>query len=152
MHEGKSRGSGLESRKTRLEATGEGPEGWQPRQSVKKRVGTRAPGTARCGAGLVGLLRGRSRRIRGKGSCARSVGPRTVTTYSRGRVRIVRNPLNVMARLAEVVGRNGMWLARCARLGGSRDPNVLTVGMGCRKLQIENLNPEMDLGGGKYVG
>ncbi|PKI68505.1 hypothetical protein CRG98_011101 [Punica granatum] len=34
-----------------------------------------------------------------------------------GRVRVVRNPLNAMARLAEVVGRNGTWLARCARLG-----------------------------------
>ncbi|PKI44056.1 hypothetical protein CRG98_035558, partial [Punica granatum] len=93
----------------------------------------------------------RERRIGGKGSYARSVGPRTVTTSSRGRVRVVRNPLNVMARLAEVVGRNGTWLARCVRLGGSRDPNVLTVEMGCRKLQIENLSLEMDLGGGKYV-
>ncbi|OWM84381.1 hypothetical protein CDL15_Pgr017485 [Punica granatum] len=41
------------------------------------------------------------------GGCARLVGPRTVTTSSRGRVRVVRNPLNVMARLAKVVGRNG---------------------------------------------
>ncbi|PKI40403.1 hypothetical protein CRG98_039207 [Punica granatum] len=41
------------------------------------------------------------------GDCARLVGPRTVTTSSRGRVRVVRNPLNVMARLAEVVGGNG---------------------------------------------
>ncbi|PKI74766.1 hypothetical protein CRG98_004842 [Punica granatum] len=35
---------------------------WHPRQSVEKWVGTRAPGTARCKVGLVGLLRGRSRR------------------------------------------------------------------------------------------
>ncbi|OWM84383.1 hypothetical protein CDL15_Pgr017487 [Punica granatum] len=41
------------------------------------------------------------------GGCARLVGPRTVTTSSRGRVRVVRNPLNVMARLVKVVGRNG---------------------------------------------
>ncbi|OWM82734.1 hypothetical protein CDL15_Pgr024884 [Punica granatum] len=39
--------------------------------------------------------------------CARLIGPRIVTTSSRGRVRVVRNPWNVMARLAEVVGRNG---------------------------------------------
>ncbi|OWM75267.1 hypothetical protein CDL15_Pgr023788 [Punica granatum] len=83
--------------------------------------------------------------------CARLIGPRTVTTSSRGRVRVVRNPLNVMARLAEVVGRNGTWLARCARLGRSRDPNVLAAGTGCWRPQIENLSPEMDLGGGKYV-
>ncbi|PKI47862.1 hypothetical protein CRG98_031736 [Punica granatum] len=38
--------------------------------------------------------------------CARLIGPRTVTTSSRGRMRVVRNPWNVMARLAEVVGRN----------------------------------------------
>ncbi|PKI68498.1 hypothetical protein CRG98_011094 [Punica granatum] len=42
--------------------------------------------------------------------CARFVGPRTVTTSSLGRVRVVRNPLDVMARLTEVVGRNGTWL------------------------------------------
>ncbi|PKI34042.1 hypothetical protein CRG98_040617 [Punica granatum] len=39
--------------------------------------------------------------------CARLIGPQTVITSSRGRVRVVRNPWNVMARLAEVVGRNG---------------------------------------------
>ncbi|PKI61338.1 hypothetical protein CRG98_018273 [Punica granatum] len=44
------------------------------------------------------------------GGCARLIGPRTVTTSSRGRVRVVRNPLNVMARLAEVVGENGTWM------------------------------------------
>ncbi|OWM77049.1 hypothetical protein CDL15_Pgr019848 [Punica granatum] len=41
------------------------------------------------------------------GGCARLIGPRTVTTSSRERVRVVRNPLNMMARLAKVVGRNG---------------------------------------------
>ncbi|PKI58317.1 hypothetical protein CRG98_021294 [Punica granatum] len=88
-------------------------------------------------AGFVGLLRDRSRRpwadpnvprpeqtrkcerkfgknernpVREKrvnDGCARLAGPRTVTTSSRGRVRVVRNPWNVMARLAEVVGGNG---------------------------------------------
>ncbi|PKI46209.1 hypothetical protein CRG98_033398 [Punica granatum] len=33
-----------------------------------------------------------------------------MTTSSRARVRVVRNPWNVMARLAEVVGRNGTCL------------------------------------------
>ncbi|OWM68700.1 hypothetical protein CDL15_Pgr020640 [Punica granatum] len=105
-----------------------------------KWVGTRVSGTARCKAGFVGLLRDGSTRpwadpsvprpeqtrkcerklgkneenpVREKrvnGGCARLIGPRTVTTSSRGRVRVVRNPLNVMARLAEVVGRNGTWL------------------------------------------
>ncbi|PKI53552.1 hypothetical protein CRG98_026053 [Punica granatum] len=43
-----------------------------------------------------------------KGSrCARWYGSRTVTTSSRGRVRVMRDPLNVMARLAKVVGGNG---------------------------------------------
>ncbi|PKI69969.1 hypothetical protein CRG98_009638, partial [Punica granatum] len=118
-------------------ATGEGPVSWQPWQSVQKRVGTLAPVTARCEVGFVGLLRGGSTRARadpsvprpeqtrkcerklGKneenpvreklvnGGCARLIGPRTVTTSSRERVRVVRNPLNVMARLSEVVGRNG---------------------------------------------
>ncbi|PKI33227.1 hypothetical protein CRG98_046382, partial [Punica granatum] len=96
-------------------ATGEGSESWQPRQSVEKRVGTRAPATARCKIGLVGLLRDGSRRPwvvpnvpsprqarkwerkfgksennpvrekRADDGCARLVGPRTVTTSSRGR-------------------------------------------------------------------
>ncbi|OWM90855.1 hypothetical protein CDL15_Pgr010666 [Punica granatum] len=158
------------------------PGGRQPRPVGEKQVGTLAPVTARCEVGFVGLLRGGSTRpwadpsvprpeqtrkcerklgkneenpVREKrvnGGCARLIGPRTVTTSSRGRVRVVRNPLNVMARLAEVVGRNGTWLARCARLGKSRDPKVLTAGTGCWRPQIENLSPEMDLGGGKYVG
>ncbi|OWM77016.1 hypothetical protein CDL15_Pgr010104 [Punica granatum] len=51
------------------------------------------------------------------GGCARLIGPRTVTTSSRGRVRVVRNPVNVMARLGEVVGGNGTSLRRgCTRL------------------------------------
>ncbi|OWM77046.1 hypothetical protein CDL15_Pgr019845 [Punica granatum] len=41
---------------------------------------------------------------------ARLIGPRTVTTSSRERVRVVRNPWNVMARLAEVMGGNGTWM------------------------------------------
>ncbi|OWM76835.1 hypothetical protein CDL15_Pgr016482 [Punica granatum] len=86
------------------------------------------------------------------GGCARLIGPRTVTTSSRERVRVVRNPWNVMARLAEVVGGNGTSGGSVCTARGSRDPNVLTAGTGCRKLQIENLSPEMDLGGGKYVG
>ncbi|PKI31387.1 hypothetical protein CRG98_048222, partial [Punica granatum] len=52
--------------------------------------------------------------------CARLVGPRTVTTSSRGRGRVVRNPLNMMARLAEVVRGNGTRGGlRYARLGVS---------------------------------
>ncbi|PKI73399.1 hypothetical protein CRG98_006169 [Punica granatum] len=52
------------------------------------------------------------------GGCARLIGPRTVTTSSRERMRVVRNPLNMMARLAEVVGGNGTSEGlRCARLG-----------------------------------
>ncbi|PKI47269.1 hypothetical protein CRG98_032340 [Punica granatum] len=115
----------------------EGTERGQPRQLGKNRVGTLAPTTARCEIGLLGLLRGRPRcsrttpsvlrpehtrnsekklgenqrnPIKGKGwngGCARWIGPRTVTTSSRGRVRVVRNPLNMMARLAKVVERNG---------------------------------------------
>ncbi|PKI68250.1 hypothetical protein CRG98_011330, partial [Punica granatum] len=111
----------------------EGPERWQSRQLGKNGVGTLAPVTARCKVGLFGLLREGSRwpwvepsvprpeqtrkceRKFGKNErnpvrekrvndgCARLVGPRTVTTSSPGRVRVVRNPLNVMARLAEVV-------------------------------------------------
>ncbi|PKI73041.1 hypothetical protein CRG98_006536 [Punica granatum] len=41
------------------------------------------------------------------GGCARWYGSRTVATSSRGRVEVVRDPLNVMARLAEVVRENG---------------------------------------------
>ncbi|PKI60970.1 hypothetical protein CRG98_018646 [Punica granatum] len=40
-----------------------------------------------------------------------------MTTSSRGRVRVVRNPLNVMARLGKVVGGNGTSLRHgCTRL------------------------------------
>ncbi|OWM91591.1 hypothetical protein CDL15_Pgr022340 [Punica granatum] len=84
--------------------------------------------------------------------CARLIGPRTVTTSSRGRVRVVRNPWNVMARLAEVVGRNGTSEGSVCTARGSRDPIVLVAGTGCWGPQMENLSPEMDLGGGKYVG
>ncbi|OWM78291.1 hypothetical protein CDL15_Pgr028284 [Punica granatum] len=63
MHEEKSQGGGLESRKTRFKATGsERPEGRQPRQVGENGVGTLAPTTARCEVGLLGLLRDRSRR------------------------------------------------------------------------------------------
>ncbi|OWM69405.1 hypothetical protein CDL15_Pgr013183 [Punica granatum] len=59
MHEEKSRGSGLESRKTRLEVTGRGT---REVAASGKRVGTLAPVTARCKIRLVGLLRDGSRR------------------------------------------------------------------------------------------
>ncbi|PKI50349.1 hypothetical protein CRG98_029258 [Punica granatum] len=86
-------------------ATGEGPESWQPQQSRKNgsarelraRHGVRSGSLDSLGADLGVRERG----------CARLVGPRTVATSSRMRMRVVRNPLNVMARLAEVVGRNG---------------------------------------------
>ncbi|PKI70823.1 hypothetical protein CRG98_008790 [Punica granatum] len=84
--------------------------------------------------------------------CARLIGPRTVTTSSRGRVRVVRNPLNAMARLAEVVGGNGTREGLgCARLGVS-GPGCACGWNGCWGPQIENLSPEMDLGDAKYVG
>ncbi|OWM77012.1 hypothetical protein CDL15_Pgr010100 [Punica granatum] len=47
------------------------------------------------------------REERANDGCARLIDPRTVTTSSRGRVRVVRSPLNVMARLAKVVRGNG---------------------------------------------
>ncbi|PKI64644.1 hypothetical protein CRG98_014960 [Punica granatum] len=54
MHEEKSQGGGLESRKTRFKATGsERPEGRQPRQVGENGVGTLAPTTARCEVGLL---------------------------------------------------------------------------------------------------
>ncbi|PKI44333.1 hypothetical protein CRG98_035274 [Punica granatum] len=86
------------------------------------------------------------------GGCARLIGPRTVTTSSRGRVRVVRNPLDVMARLREVVGGNGTSLRRgCTRLASlGPDPSY---GQNTRmEASNEKLSPEMDLGGGKYVG
>ncbi|PKI58489.1 hypothetical protein CRG98_021112 [Punica granatum] len=61
--EGKSRGSGLESRKTRAGSYGQwAPIRWQQRQLGENGVGTLAPTTARCKIGLVGLLRDGSRR------------------------------------------------------------------------------------------
>ncbi|PKI75186.1 hypothetical protein CRG98_004410 [Punica granatum] len=41
-------------------------------------------------------------------------GSRTVTASSRGRGRVVRNPSNVTARLAEVEGGNGTHEGSCA--------------------------------------
>ncbi|PKI71092.1 hypothetical protein CRG98_008516 [Punica granatum] len=125
----------------------------QPRPVGEKQVGTLAPVTARCEVGFVGLLRGGSPRAWADPSVPRPERTRKSerklgnNEENPGRVRVVRNPLNVMARLAEVVGRNGTWLARCARLGESRDPKVLTAGTGCWRPQIENLSSEMDLGG-----
>ncbi|PKI35437.1 hypothetical protein CRG98_044172, partial [Punica granatum] len=97
----------------------------------EKRVGTLAPVTARCKVGFVGLLRGRSRCARADPSVprpectrkcrARWIGPRIVTTSSRERVRVVRSPLNVMARLSKVVGRNGTrGVAQRARISSRR--------------------------------
>ncbi|OWM90781.1 hypothetical protein CDL15_Pgr002704 [Punica granatum] len=63
--------------------------------------------------------------------CTRLIGPQTVTISSRGRVRVLRNPLNVMARLAEVVGRNGLSEGPMCTARGSRDPIVLAAGTGC---------------------
>ncbi|PKI53390.1 hypothetical protein CRG98_026230 [Punica granatum] len=60
--------------------------------------------------------------------CARLIGPRTVTNSSRGRVRVVRNPLNVMAQLADVVRRNGASRGSVCTARGSRDPTLFTAG------------------------
>ncbi|PKI11379.1 hypothetical protein CRG98_049537, partial [Punica granatum] len=62
MREEKSRGSGLESRKTRLEVTGRGTQEVAATAASGKRVGMLAPVTVRCKIGLVGLLRDGSRR------------------------------------------------------------------------------------------
>ncbi|OWM91084.1 hypothetical protein CDL15_Pgr028136 [Punica granatum] len=62
MHEEKSRGSGLESRKTRLEATGDETREVAAAAVRENGVGTLAPATVRCKVGLVGLLRDGSRR------------------------------------------------------------------------------------------
>ncbi|OWM82870.1 hypothetical protein CDL15_Pgr020316 [Punica granatum] len=60
--------------------------------------------------------------------CARLIGPRTVTTSSRGRVRVVRNPLNVMARLGKVVERNGTRRGLGVHPVTSRDSIALAAG------------------------
>ncbi|PKI77695.1 hypothetical protein CRG98_001925 [Punica granatum] len=73
-------------------ATGEWPERRDSRGSLREN------GSAR-------LLR--PRKNKWNGGCARWIGPRILTTSSRGRVRVVRNPLNVMARLDKVLERNG---------------------------------------------
>ncbi|PKI73017.1 hypothetical protein CRG98_006592 [Punica granatum] len=59
---------------------------------------------------------------------SRLIGPRTVTTSSRGRVRVVRNPLNVVARLAKVVGRNGTSEGSVCTAKSSRDPIAPSAG------------------------
>ncbi|OWM65106.1 hypothetical protein CDL15_Pgr002266 [Punica granatum] len=63
MHEEKSRGSGLESRKTRLEATGDETREVAAAVVRENGVDTLAPATSRCKVGLVGLLRDGSRRL-----------------------------------------------------------------------------------------
>ncbi|PKI34663.1 hypothetical protein CRG98_044946 [Punica granatum] len=77
-------------------ATGEGPVSGQPRQS-------RENGLARSLRSRNGARKPVSENGQ-NGGRARLVGPRIVTTSSRERVRVVRNPLNVMARLSDVVG------------------------------------------------
>ncbi|PKI26062.1 hypothetical protein CRG98_049249, partial [Punica granatum] len=47
-------------------------------------------------------------------------------------------------------GENGTLLKVGCTRRGVRDPIVLTVGTWCWRPQMENLSPEMDLGGGKY--
>ncbi|PKI42423.1 hypothetical protein CRG98_037189 [Punica granatum] len=108
--------------------------------------------TRKCERKFGKNVRNSVREKRMNDSCARLTGPRTVTTSSRGRVRVVRNPWNMMARLAEVVGRNGTSEGSVCTARGSRDPIVLVAGTGCWGPQMENLSPEMDLGGRKYVG
>ncbi|PKI59641.1 hypothetical protein CRG98_019978 [Punica granatum] len=127
MYEEKSRGSGRGSRKTQI-----GGYGWVTRELAAATVRGKTGRHASSGHGTV-------QETGGKGSCARSVGPRIVTTSSREGVRVVRNPWNVMARLAEVVGGNGTRGGlRCARLGVSgpdleclndedlNEPNIVT--------------------------
>ncbi|PKI32046.1 hypothetical protein CRG98_047563, partial [Punica granatum] len=105
----KSRGSGRGSRKTRFESYG-----WVTRVCAAAAVRGKTGRHASSGHGTKG--------IGGNEGCARLVGPRTVTTSSRRRVRVVRNPLNVRARLAEVVGRNGMSEGSVCAARSSRDP------------------------------
>ncbi|PKI48267.1 hypothetical protein CRG98_031341, partial [Punica granatum] len=70
------------------------------------------------------------------GGCARLIGPQIVTTSSRVRVRVVRNPLNVVARLGKVVGGNGTSLRRgCTRLASlGPDPSY------CQNTMMEASN------------
>ncbi|PKI37167.1 hypothetical protein CRG98_042441 [Punica granatum] len=118
--EEKSRRSGRGSRKTRLEGYG-----WVTRMlaaaAVRGKMGRHASSehdpsvprpeqTRKCERKLGKNEENPVREKRVNGGCARLIGPRTVTASSRGRVRVVRNPLNVMARLAEVVEENGTWL------------------------------------------
>ncbi|OWM77080.1 hypothetical protein CDL15_Pgr005088 [Punica granatum] len=75
-------------------------------------------------------------------------GSRTVTASSRRRRRVVRNPSNVTARLAEVAGGNG------TREGSDAPKNPcsrcfgLLAGTTCWRPQMFKLCSEMGLGGG----
>ncbi|PKI31486.1 hypothetical protein CRG98_048123 [Punica granatum] len=51
-----------------------------------------------------------------------------MTNSSRWRVRVVRNPLNVMARLADVVRRNGASRSSVCTARGSRGLTLFTAG------------------------
>ncbi|PKI46779.1 hypothetical protein CRG98_032829 [Punica granatum] len=97
MHEEKSRGSGLESRETRLECYGlRDPRGGSRGSSGK--MGRHASS----GHGTDPIKRKRAKRW-----LCKVDRPSDHDHLFTGRVRAVRNPLNVMARLSEVVGGNG---------------------------------------------
>ncbi|OWM63070.1 hypothetical protein CDL15_Pgr024635 [Punica granatum] len=63
----------------------------------------------------------------------------------------MRNPLNVMARLAKVVEENGTSRKSDVSGEGSRDPIAFVAGTWCWGPQMENLNSEMNLERGKHV-
>ncbi|PKI71439.1 hypothetical protein CRG98_008176 [Punica granatum] len=94
----------------------------------------------------------RQRRSERRRGCARVEDSRTVTTSSRESMRVVRDPSNAMARLAEVASGNGT-LGKSGAPGEHPLDSILFTarirGWGPR---IENLSPEMDLEGGKYIG
>ncbi|PKI68910.1 hypothetical protein CRG98_010703 [Punica granatum] len=129
MHEEKSRGSSLESRETRLEATGQGTREVAA-AATRKEWGRHASS----GHGTVQVS---ERTVKEKNPVKEKTMKRWLCTVdrpsdrdhsSRGRVRVLRNPLSVMARLAKVVGRNGTCRGLGAHSVMSKDPIALVAG------------------------
>ncbi|PKI48746.1 hypothetical protein CRG98_030860 [Punica granatum] len=70
------------------------------------------------------------REERANDGCARLIDPRTVTTSSRGRVRVVRSPLNVMARLAKVAREFGDFWLKSGRVVAGKPGGFPTISAG----------------------